>query len=105
MVRGTFWKRLARGAATAAALLLVALALRAAYAFRDRNPGYAVRISVSAEKSRAEPRPLRAGFARERINPDLGDPARPVWLAGFSQNRAATAIHDDLWAVAITRSR
>ena len=100
MVRGTFWKRLARGAAAAAALSLVALALRTAYAFRDRNPGYAVRISVSAEKSRAEPRPLRAGFARERINPDLGDPSRPVWLAGFSQNRAATAIHDDLWAVA-----
>jgi hypothetical protein len=35
-----------------------------------------------------------------KINPDLSDPKRPVWMAGFSQNRAATAIHDDLWAIA-----
>ena len=26
--------------------------------------------------------------------------SNPVWLAGFSQHRAATQIHDDLWAVA-----
>jgi hypothetical protein len=36
-----------------------------------------------------------------KINPDLSDTNRPVWLAGFSQHRAATAIHDDLWAVAV----
>ena len=98
--RRPLWLRLLRATGIFLAILLVALCLRIAYAFRDRNPGYAVHISVSSEKSRAEPRPLRAGFARERINPKLGDPARPVYVAGFSQNRTATGIHDDLWSVA-----
>jgi len=98
--RRPLWLRLLRATGILLAILVAALALRTGYAFRDRNPGYAVRVSVSSEKSRAEPRPLRAGFARERINPKLGDPARPVYLAGFSQNRTATAIHDDLWSVA-----
>src|SRR5262249_4597442 len=35
-----------------------------------------------------------------KITPDLSDPKHPVWLAGFSQHRAATAVHDDLWAIA-----
>ena len=43
---------------------------------------------------------LRVGFARVRINPDLSDPAQPIFVAGFGQNRKATAIHDDLWAIA-----
>jgi hypothetical protein len=30
----------------------------------------------------------------------VSDPKRPVWLAGFASGRAATAIHDSLWAVA-----
>lgn len=73
---------------------------RAAYAFRDRNPGYKVDLTVDGAKAKAEARPLRAGFARVKINPVMGDPQRPVWMAGFSQHRAATKIHDDLWAVA-----
>ena len=86
-----------------AALLLVlgiALIARGLYAFRDRVPGYALDLKIDAAKSLAEPRPLRVGFGRVKINPDLSDPQRPVWLAGFSQHRAATAIHDDLWAIA-----
>ncbi len=75
-------------------LLVVA---RAVYVFRDRVPGYALDLSI---KPAANPAPLRVGFARVNINPDLDYPKRPVWVAGFSQNRAATAIHDDLWAVA-----
>jgi hypothetical protein len=39
---------------------------------------------------------LRAGAAKRPITPDL-DKHAPVWLAGFGNNRAATAIHDDLW--------
>ncbi|MEN9813569.1 MAG: hypothetical protein RL479_2255, partial [Verrucomicrobiota bacterium] len=92
--------RLLRGLGALVLLLALALVLRAAYAFRDRSPGYSVRIAIDGAAARAEPRPLRAGFAREKINPDLGDPARPVYLAGFSQNRRATAIHDDLQAIA-----
>jgi hypothetical protein len=78
----------------------VLLAGRCLYAFRDRNPGYALALTLDAARAGAEPRPLRVGFARATINPDLSDPKRPVWLAGFSQNRAATSLHDDLWAIA-----
>ena len=80
-------------------LLLLLLLVRGAYVFRDRSPGYQLDLKIDAAKSRAEPRPLRVGFGRVKINPDLSDPKRPVWLAGFSQHRAATAIHDDLWAI------
>ena len=40
---------------------------------------------------------LRAGAARRIITPDL-DKYGPVYMAGFGQNRRATAIHDDLFA-------
>lgn len=72
-----------------------------AHAFRDRNPGYEVNLDLSAEPSRAEPRPLRAGFGRVKVNPDVRRPDRPVYLAGFDRNRVATGIHDDLWAIAL----
>lgn len=82
-------------------LVLVALLVgRALYAFRDRNPGYKVDLQISDATARAEPRPLRVGFARHTINPDLSNPKRPVWVAGFGQNRRATGLHDDLWAIA-----
>lgn len=40
---------------------------------------------------------MRAGAARRVITPDLQKHA-PVYMAGFSHNRRATAIHDDLYA-------
>jgi hypothetical protein len=40
---------------------------------------------------------LRVGAAKRVITPDL-DKHGPVWMAGFGQNRKATAIHDDLYA-------
>jgi hypothetical protein len=43
--------------------------------------------------------PLEAGFAEADITPKLGD--KPVYLAGFGQNRKATAVHDLLMARAI----
>ncbi|MHB1306618.1 MAG: hypothetical protein ACYDC1_20100 [Limisphaerales bacterium] len=82
-------------------IVLVAVVARTLYAFRDRDPQAAFTLEVSDAKAKDEPRPLRAGFARVNINPDLSDSRRPVWVAGFSQNRAATAIHDDLWATAV----
>ncbi len=78
----------------------IGLVARGVYAFRDRTPGYKLDLKIDVAKSRAEPQPLRVGFARVKINPDLSDPNHPVWVAGFSHHRAATAIHDDLWAIA-----
>ncbi len=43
--------------------------------------------------------PLAVGFGEEDITPKLGD--KPVYLAGFGQNRKATAIHDPLFARAV----
>jgi hypothetical protein len=82
-------------------VVLLALVLaRCFYALRDRDQAASFSLSLDARESVSQPRPLQAGFGRVKINPDLGDPARPVWVAGFSQNRAATGIHDDLWAIA-----
>jgi hypothetical protein len=77
--------------------VLVLVGGRALWAFRDRSSGYSLALNIAPTNS---PAPLRAGFARIKINPDLSNTNTPVWMAGFSQNRAVTRIHDDLWAVA-----
>jgi hypothetical protein len=41
---------------------------------------------------------LQIGYAQETITPSL---ARPVYLAGFGQNRTAETIHDDLYVRAL----
>jgi hypothetical protein len=43
--------------------------------------------------------PLEAGFADADITPALGD--KPVYMAGFGHNRAATKVHDPLFARAV----
>lgn len=85
---------------TAAMVVLaaVAVALRAGYAFRDRSPGYWLDLTV-VPSTGPEPRKFRVGFGRVKITPDLQG-NRPVYLAGFGQNRVALGVHDDLWAVA-----
>lgn len=95
------WRRLARIILVAAGGLALLAVARTLWAFRDRHSGYTLRVDLDGHRAAREPLPLRAGFGRAKINPDLSDPRRPVWLAGFSQKRAATAIHDDLWAVAL----
>src|SRR5206468_824754 len=45
---------------------------------------------------------LRVGFAEADITPKLD--AGPIFMAGFGQNRKATAIHDPLLARAIVLS-
>jgi len=45
---------------------------------------------------------LRFGFAARTITPELGK--RPVFLAGFDNDRRATGVHDDLWARAVAVS-
>jgi hypothetical protein len=93
------WRRVLRILLYILILSGVLVAGRGVYAFRDRIPGYELALSITPDKSRQEPHPVQAGFARVKITPDL-DPKHPVWLAGFSQHRAASAVHDDLWAVA-----
>ncbi len=80
--------------------LVLGLAGRVWFSFRDRFPGYNISIHIDGQRAVAEPRPLRVGFGRLKINPDLSNPNDPIYLAGFDQNRTATNIHDDLWAVA-----
>jgi hypothetical protein len=41
---------------------------------------------------------LQIGYAEETITPSL---ARPVYLAGFGQNRTAESVHDDLYVRAL----
>lgn len=82
-------------------VLLALSAAWVAYHLRDRHPGYAVNLLWRPDAADAGPGDrvgLRAGFARQRITPDLN---RPVWLAGFATGRRATAVHDDLWATAM----
>ena len=73
------------------ALLLLVLmgvvALRCLYAFRDRHPGYKVAVNIDSRTATNDAGPLRVGFARIKINPDLSDTNHPIWLAGFSQHR------------------
>ncbi len=45
---------------------------------------------------------LRFGFAARTITPEPGK--RPVFLAGFGNDRRATGVHDDLWARAVAVS-
>lgn len=54
--------------------------------------------AIGAAKPQAPPA-LQAGFAETDITPTLKD--RTVYMAGFGQNRKATAIHDPLKARAI----
>lgn len=71
------------------------------WSYRDRHPGYGLQLDVPGPALLSSTSStLRVGFGRVKINPDLSNPDEPIYIAGFGQNRIATAIHDDLWAVA-----
>jgi len=53
--------------------------------------GYSAADSPGDEKARL---PLQAGFAEMDITPQLG--VKPIFMAGFGQNRKALKIHDPL---------
>jgi hypothetical protein len=91
------WKAWARRAAFVMLVGIAILGMRVAYVFRDRTPGYSLAIH---RKPSSAATPLRVGFGRINITPPLTNASRPIWLAGFSQNRAATGVHDPLYAVA-----
>jgi hypothetical protein len=48
----------------------------------------------------AETRLMEAGFGIVDITPDLTSD-RPVWLAGYGQNRRATGVHDPIFSRAV----
>ena len=98
--RRSLWLRLLRMTGIVLLALFAIIAARVLYTFRDRSPGYSLAIAIDGKAADASPRPLRVGFGRVKINPDLSKPNEPVYIAGFDQNRTATNIHDDLWAVA-----
>jgi hypothetical protein len=81
-------------------VLLALVVARCLYAFRDRDSTAAFALELTQDAWQWDPRPLRVGFSRVNITPDISDPARPVYVAGFGQNRVATGVHDDLWALA-----
>ncbi|MGA4577770.1 hypothetical protein [Limisphaera sp. VF-2] len=91
-------KRFLSLVAVALCVLVAGVTLRALVAFRDRSPGYELALALPQE--RPEAGALRVGFGRSRITPEVTPDGRPVYLAGFGQNRRATRVHDDLWAVA-----
>ena len=62
-------------------------------------PLVAVLLAAGAPAAPAPPVTHRIGFAKRAITPAVG--GKPVYLAGFANDRRATGIHDDLWARAI----
>ena len=101
-------------------LLIIVLILWFRSNMKDRNPGYKADLKIIGSVTSQ----LSAGFAAVPITPDVPDrwtdnnnnaeyePDQgdtytdgngngvfdPVWMAGFSNSRAANGIHDDLWA-------
>src|SRR5262249_51192310 len=93
-------RRALRALAWFVLVLAILILARGYLAFRDRLAGYSLVLDRGEQPAKADPRPLRVGFARMKITPDLSDARHPVWLAGFSQHRVATGVHEDLWAIA-----
>src|SRR5262245_33389381 len=88
--------RFLKGALAIVAVVVVVAAAWILWHTRDRNRGYTVDLRLRPRDGAGADN-LRVGFGREIITPDL---SRAVWLAGFANGRRATAVHDDLWAVA-----
>lgn len=81
-------------------VLVAAFILGALYMFRDRTSGYSLSLDIVPPATAATDGSLRVGFGRVDITPSTTNASRPVWLAGFDQNRRATGVHDPLSAVA-----
>ena len=104
-------------------LVLVIFAALIAWSFtnmKDRHPGYSANLNIINKTSLD----LSAGFAAVTITPEVPDrwvdaddnakyePKKgdtftdgngngifdPVWIAGFSNSKAANGVHDDTWA-------
>lgn len=113
-------KKIIKIAGSALLALIICLLIWFYINLKDRYPGYKADLSIINNT----PSALKAGFAAIKITPEVPDtwtdvdgnseynPAEgdvfsdlnrngkfdPVWIAGFSNRRAANGIHDDLWA-------
>jgi hypothetical protein len=59
-------------------------------------------LALAQPAASVPPPALHFGFAKRTITPVLG--AKPVYMAGFDNDRKATGVHDDLWARAVAVS-
>jgi len=101
-------------------LLAVVFMLYAGSNMKERHPGYQADKHIMP----GNPMPINAGFSAVKITPEVPDrwtdangdaifrkkdgdswtdvngngKFDPVWIAGFSNAKAANGIHDDLWA-------
>lgn len=101
-------------------LLIVVLSFWVKSNLKDKHPGYKADMKITGANAGA----LSAGFAAFKITPEVPDrwtdangdakynpkdgdrftdgngngKFDPVWIAGFSNAKAANGIHDDLWA-------
>jgi len=60
----------------------------------------ATMCSFALAASSAADEMLHVGFGETDISPDVGG-ERPVWIAGYGQNRKAAGVHDPLFARAV----
>lgn len=56
----------------------------------------AIAAIASFPKNASAAEPVKFGFAKVDVTPDVN--ARPVWIAGYGQNRKAKGVHDPLFA-------
>ena len=101
--------------------IILLLAIWMFWNVRDRNPGYEVDLNLRGSE---RPGPIKVGFAALPITPEIVDTWNDVngdskfrekdgdtyndlnnngkfdayWIAGFSNQRAANGVHDDVWA-------
>ena len=101
-------------------IILAGLVVMGYLNLQDRHPGYNADLKIIAK----HPSGLKAGFAALKITPEVPDrwvdangdakynekdgdyyidgnnngKFDPVWIAGFSNNKPANGVHDDLWA-------
>jgi Neutral/alkaline non-lysosomal ceramidase, N-terminal len=113
-------KKIVKALALLLLLMIVGFLILAYTNLEDRNPGYKADLKILNTKATS----LNAGFAAITITPEVPDrwadnnndaeyrPGDgdtytdgngngvfdPVWIAGFSNSRAANGIHDELWA-------
>lgn len=113
-------KNILKGLILILLIILAAIIVTGIINLKDRHPGYNADMKIISKQSPA----LKAGLAAIPITPEVPDrwtdanndsryrpkdgdtftdgngngKFDPVWIAGFSNSRAANGIHDDLWA-------
>ena len=77
--------------------LFITLSCLFFYGKSEQTKGYAFNLAIESEKG-----PILAGFSKQSIVPQSLD---NIWIAGFGNNRAATGIHDPIWACHCSTTR